>query len=54
MDGLTNSGISTDWVTISTATSGAFTGVLPAITAGGWYRVEVRAVDGEGNELALL
>lgn len=45
MPGSTNNGVSTDWVVVVNApTNGQFVGVLPGVTAGGWYRVEVRAV----------
>lgn len=54
MPGLTNNGVSTDWVVIvDAATNGAFTGTLPNIAAGGWFRLEVRAVDADTNELAV-
>lgn len=46
MAGGTNNGSSTDWVVIANLpTNGAFSGTLPNVAAGGWYRVEVRAVD---------
>jgi hypothetical protein len=55
MPGATNNGLSTDWiVVVNAATNGAFSGTLPGVTAGGWYRVEVRAVDAEGNVLASV
>jgi len=54
MPGTTNNGVSTDWVVVVNApTNGAFVGTLPGVTAGGWYRVEVRAVDADSNVLAL-
>lgn len=54
MPGATNNGVSTDWVVIvDAATNGTFTGTLPNIAAGGWYRLEVRAVDAATNELAV-
>ena len=53
MPGSTNNGVSTDWVVIvDAATNGAFTGTIANIAAGGWYQIEVRAVDAETNELA--
>ncbi len=53
MPGVTNNGVSTDWVVIAdAATNGAFLGVISNLTAGGWYRVEVRAVDPASNVLA--
>ena len=52
MAGATNNGVSTDWVTIVHApTNGVFSGVLPNVTGGGWYRIEVRAVDADTNSL---
>jgi hypothetical protein len=52
MAGATNNGVATDWVTIVNApTNGAFSGVIPNVVAGGWYRIEVRAVDAETNVL---
>ncbi len=46
MPGATNNGVSTDWVVIVNApTNGVYAGTLTNITAGGWYRVEVRAMD---------
>jgi hypothetical protein len=55
MPGNTNNGLSTDWVAVvNSPTNGAFSGILPGVTAGGWYRVEVRAVDIEGNVLASV
>lgn len=55
MPGTTNNGLSTDWVVVvNSPTNGAFSGTLPGVTAGGWYRVEVRAVDADGNVLASL
>lgn len=52
MPGTTNNGVSTDWVVIVSApTNGAFSGVLSNVTAGGWYRVEVQAVDATTNVL---
>ena len=45
MAGATNNGVSTDWVVVVNApTNGPFVGILPGVTAGGWYRVEVRAL----------
>jgi hypothetical protein len=52
MAGTTNSGTTTAWSTISTATNGAFAGVLHGAAAGGWYSIQVQAVDGNGNVLA--
>ena len=50
MVGATNNGISTDWVVIVNApTNGPYAGTLTNITAGGWYRIEVRAVDANTN-----
>ena len=50
MVGATNNGISTDWVVIVNApTNGPYAGTLTNITAGGWYRIEVRAVDANNN-----
>ncbi len=55
MPGTTNNGTSTDWVVVVNApTNGPFAGILPAVAAGGWYRVEVRAVDAESNVVAAL
>ena len=55
MPGSTNSGTSTDWVVIATApTNGLFAGVLPAVAAGGWYQIEVRALDARSNVLASV
>lgn len=53
MPGATNNGVSTDWTVVVTApTNGTFIGTLAGVTAGGWYQVEVRAVDAQGNVLA--
>ncbi len=53
MPGTTNNGLSSDWVVVVNAlTNGPFAGSLPGVTAGGWYRVEVRAVDAEANVVA--
>ncbi|MCX6930288.1 MAG: hypothetical protein NT154_44830, partial [Verrucomicrobia bacterium] len=53
MPGSTNNGVSTDWfVIVNAPTNGSYAGVLPGVTAGGWYRVEVRAVDAATNVLA--
>lgn len=50
MAGATNNGVSTDWVAIVIApTNGPYAGTLTNITAGGWYRVEVRAVEANAN-----
>ncbi|MEI6781900.1 MAG: sialate O-acetylesterase [Verrucomicrobiota bacterium] len=47
MPGATNNGVSTDWaVVVNAPTNGPFVGILPGVTAGGWYRVEIRAVYG--------
>ena len=55
MPGTTNNGLSSDWVVVVNAlTNGPFTGTLPGVTAGGWYRVEVRAVDAEANVVAAM
>ena len=52
MPGATNNGISTDWVTIVDGpTNGVFSGIISNLTAGGWYRIEVRAVDDATNML---
>jgi hypothetical protein len=55
MPGSTNNGVSTDWVVlVRAATNGAFTGTMTNIAAGGWYRLEVRALDAGTNELASV
>lgn len=55
LPGATNNGVSTDWVVVlNSPTNGPFTGVLPGVTAGGWYRVEVRAVDAQGDVVATV
>ena len=52
MPGGTNNGVSTDWVVIvNVPTNGPFTGILPNVSAGGWYRIELRAVDTDTNLL---
>ncbi len=53
MPGATNNGVSTDWVVlVNSATNGDFSGTITNISAGGWYRLEIRALDAAGNELA--
>ena len=52
MAGSTNTGPTTAWTTISTVANGAFTGTLARVAAGGWYRLELRAVDAASNLLA--
>lgn len=53
MPGSTNNGVSTDWVVVVNApTNGPFVGILPGVRAGGWYRVEVRAVYAEATVMA--
>ena len=55
MPGATNNGVSTDWVVVAESpTNGPFTGVLPGVTAGGWYRVEVRAMNAGTTVLAAM
>jgi hypothetical protein len=50
MPGATNNGVSTDWVIIVDApTNGAFAGTLTNVAAGGWYRIEIRAVYADTN-----
>lgn len=45
MPGASNSGTTTDWQMIAEFPSGgAFSGALSGISAGGWYRLEVRSV----------
>ena len=52
MSGSGNNGQSTGWQVISpNPTNGIFSGSLTNVAAGGWYRIEVRAVDGSGNQL---
>ncbi len=54
MPGSTNNGVATDWVVIvDAATNGTFTGAISNIAAGGWYQLEVRAIDAATNELAI-
>jgi hypothetical protein len=53
MPGATNNGVSTDWVVlVNSATNGEFSGTITNISAGGWYRLDIRALDAAGNELA--
>jgi hypothetical protein len=53
MPGATNNGVSTDWVVLADAlTEGPFSGTISNLTAGGWYRIEVRAMDATTNVLA--
>lgn len=53
MPGPTNNGLATDWILLGDLpTAGPFAGVLPAVTAGGWYRIEVRALDANAAVLA--
>ena len=55
MPGTTNNGVSTDWVGLTiTSTNGAFTGAMTNIAAGGWYRLEVRGLDADTNELTTV
>lgn len=55
MPGSTNNGVSTDWVVlVDGPTDGAFSGTLHQVAAGGWYRIEVRAVDAATNVLLLV
>jgi len=50
MPGVTNNGVSTDWMLIVDApTNGPFSGMLPGVAAGGWYRIEIRAVYADTN-----
>jgi len=50
LPGSTNNGVSTDWVVlVDSPTNGPFTGTLPHVDAGGWYRIEIRAVDANTN-----
>ena len=54
MPGATNNGLSTDWaVVVDAPTNGPFVGILPGVTAGGWYRVEVRAVSAGPTVMAV-
>ncbi len=53
MTGATNNGVATDWVPIAdVAASQAFAGVIPGVTAGGWYQVEVRVIDADAGVVA--
>ena len=53
MPGTTNNGVSTDWVVlVQSATNGNFSGTISNLSAGGWYRLDIRALDTAGNELA--
>jgi hypothetical protein len=55
MPGTTNQGTPTDWTLLATATApGPFQGVLPQVVAGGWYSLEVRALDAESNLLVSV
>ena len=55
MAGTTNNGVSTDWVGLTiVSTNGDFTGAVTNIAAGGWYRLEVRGLDADTNELAMV
>lgn len=55
MPGTTNNGVSTDWRALNITTPNAsFSGTLTNIAAGGWYRLELRALDADTNELAML
>lgn len=52
MAGATNTGVSTAWTVISqNPTNGPFTAYLSGVAAGGWYRLEVRAVNDASEEL---
>lgn len=54
MSGLGNNGTSTGWTTIvSSPTGGSFSGALSGVSAGGWYRIEVRMVTG-GTPTSLV
>lgn len=53
MPGATNNGVSMDWVVlVNSATNGDFSGTITNIAAGGWYRLDIRALDTANNELA--
>ena len=55
MPGSTNNGVSTGWCVITGGlTNSVFSGVLTNVTAGGWYQIEVRAVDAAANVLASV
>ena len=55
MPGTTNNGVLTDWVGLTiTSNNGAFTGAMTNIAAGGWYRLEVRGLDADTNELTTF
>jgi len=52
MAGTTNNGVSTGWaILVINPTNGVYSGVISNVVAGGWYRIEVRAVDAENNVL---
>jgi len=53
MPGGTNNGLSTDWVLVGgSPITGSFAGVLPGVMAGGWYQIEMRALDEQANVVA--
>ena len=55
MSGAGNNGQTTSWQVIALApTNGSFSGVITNVAAGGWYRIEVRALDQSGNQLGPL
>ncbi len=55
MPGNTNNGVATDWRALNiTVTNAAFSGTVTNIAAGGWYRLELRALDADTNELAMI
>ena len=55
MPGATNVGRGTGWKTLALNPAvGAFSGVLQDVPAGGWYRVEVRALDSAGQQIGAV
>ncbi|PWU10033.1 MAG: hypothetical protein C5B50_26210 [Verrucomicrobia bacterium] len=55
MSGAGDNGLSTSWQMAATPdVTGAFSGSLTNVTAGGWYRIEVQAFDGSDNPLGPL
>jgi len=53
LPGSTNNGVSTEWMALNIAMpNSSFAGTLTNIAAGGWYRLELRALDADTNELA--
>lgn len=53
LPGSTNNGVSTDWMALNITTpNSSFAGTLTNLAAGGWYRLELRALDADTNELA--